>query len=112
MLFEGAREAVRRIVLALPESRQPSLLRDLAQAELEDRNGIGSILGFRFRGYEVLHPCAQLLPVEGTVEDADGAALQVMLWLDANDRLYELELVRYDPGNLKGPSWSTFQLAT
>jgi len=29
---------------------------------------------------------------------------------DENDRLYELELVRYDDGDLMGPQWETLKL--
>ncbi len=110
MLDPGAREAVTQIIRALPERLQSALLFDLSQAEVEDRNGIGSMLGFRLPAHEVEDERGKLLPIEGKVGDADGAPIDVMLWVDGHDRLYELELVRYHPGNLIGPNWATFRL--
>ena len=43
-----------------------------------------------------------MFPVEGTVQDADGACVSVLLHQDENDRLYELELVRYEDGDEVG----------
>ena len=51
-----------------------------------------------------------VFPVEGTVQDSDGASVSVLLHQDENDRLYELELVRYDDGDLINPKWETLKV--
>ena len=47
-------------------------------------------------------------PVEGTMQDEDGAELTVLLYADQNDNLYEMEIVRWAEGSLKAPKWNTF----
>lgn len=109
-LTDNAREAVKQIIAALPERRRAALLADLSQADIEDRNGLGSILGFKLPGHAPVHFRGKLLPVEGAVDDADGEGVEVLLFVDAQGRLSELELVRYATGDLKGPNWTTFRL--
>jgi hypothetical protein len=45
--------------------------------------------------------------VEGTVLDADGATVAVILYVDGNDRLYELELLRESDGDVIEPNWDS-----
>ena len=42
--------------------------------------------------------------------DADGADITVSLYADENGRLYELELLRWDPGEIIDPDWKTLTL--
>ena len=47
---------------------------------------------------------------EGTVIDADGVPLEVVVYTDRNSRLFEFELIRYADGDVIGPDWSTFAI--
>lgn len=44
------------------------------------------------------------------MQDADGASVSVLLHQDENNRLYELEFVRYDDGDLVQLKWETLKL--
>ena len=48
--------------------------------------------------------------VEGKVNDSDGQLLMIDLFADQNDRLLELEIVRYADGPIKGPDWASLVL--
>ena len=95
-------------------AEREQLLADLATCDvvidLPDR----SIILFQLPGYErppghARGSFASLKGdgVEGHVIDRDGARLDVLLHADANRRLYELELVRYEVGPVIGPDWNT-----
>jgi len=112
-LVPQEREAIQSIASLLDEGPRSRLLDDLALASAEVLNDDGSIVRFHLDGYvrppyRGQHP----LPVEGALQDADGAHLSLLLHQDENDRLYELEIVRYEDGELKGPRWETLKLFT
>jgi hypothetical protein len=44
------------------------------------------------------------------MRDRDGAELAVDLYADPNNRLLELEIVRYEQGDLIDPDWTTLEL--
>lgn len=56
--------------------------------------------------YKGQHPYG----VEGKMTDGDGAELSVLLHADENGRLLELEIIRWDSGNLIGPDWRSLEL--
>jgi hypothetical protein len=102
---------IRRIAERLPAAQRESLLTDLASAMAEDASPDRGRVAFAINGYERptyggQHP----FPVEGKVLDRDGAELSVLLHADENGRLLELELVRFDEGDVLKPDWSTLQL--
>ena len=49
-------------------------------------------------------------PSEGKMRDRDGAEVTVVLYADENDRLLELEFIRWGDGDLIGPDLSTIEL--
>jgi len=51
---------------------------------------------------------ADRFPVEGTVEDADGASVEVYIY-QVDGRVYELETLRPDANPLLKPNWETFK---
>ena len=110
-LTRQERELIDRIAERLDERQRRQLLDDAAVATAEAVNDDGSIIRFYLEGYERPPYRGQhAVPVEGVVEDADGASITVLLHQDENDRLYELEFVRYDDGDLMAPKWDTLKL--
>jgi hypothetical protein len=65
-----------------------------------------TIVGYQRPVYKGQHP----FRVEGKVQDQDGSELSVLLHADENGRLLELELVRFDKGEVIAPDWSTLRL--
>lgn len=43
------------------------------------------------------------------MKDADGSPMDVLLFADPVDRLYELEYLRWEDGPLQQPHWSTLK---
>ncbi|MGA7780608.1 MAG: hypothetical protein WCA85_23305 [Paraburkholderia sp.] len=84
------------------------LLSDMEVARARPTLADGSIIRFELDGYD--HPTRggqDLFPVEGSMLDQDGSKVDVLLFNDSNDRLYELEFVRWDLGDLICPDWTT-----
>jgi hypothetical protein len=105
------RQIIDRFAERLDGPQQRQLLEDAAGATAEIINDDGSIIRFHLQGYE--HPPYRgqhAVPVEGIVQDADGASVSVLLHQDENNRLYELEFVRYDDGDLLELKWETLKL--
>jgi len=105
------RSLVRRIADRLGGDEGAQLRADLENATARAVIADGSIVEFDISGYERpawrgQHP----FRVEGTMVDRDGAELEVVLHADENGRLLELEIIRYDPGDLIAPDWSTLEL--
>ena len=102
----------RRVVLtiadALPPEQGCRVKTDLEGSEIEEDAGGGrllfSISGYSRPPYRGQHP----FPVEGRMQDGDGADLQVILHADEADRLLELEIIRWSGGPLIGPKWGSF----
>lgn len=110
-LTRQERELIDRIAERLDERQRKRLLDDAAVALAETINDDGSIIRFHLEGYKRPPYRGQhAVPVEAVVQDADGASISVLLHQDENDRLYELEFVRYDDGDLMAPRWETLKL--
>lgn len=95
----------------LDEAERRQLLDDLKNASVSSVARDGSRVMFQIIGYERpryrgQHPFA----VEGRMLDGDGSELTVLLFADENGRLLELELIRWDAGDLLGPRWETLFL--
>jgi hypothetical protein len=110
-LTNDERGLIEAIVDALPTSLRRLVALDLGSSMIEQVNPGRSRFVFHIDGYERpayrgQHP----VPVEGTMKDQDGAELHVLLHLDENDRLLELEFVRWVGGPVLGPLWPSFEL--
>jgi hypothetical protein len=103
------RELVVRMCEGLPAAQRGKMLADLANASVELLNDDGSILRFELHNYIRSPGAGRRIAVDGTASDRDGAHLNVILFIDENDRLYELELVRFDEGKVVGPNIETFK---
>jgi len=75
------------------------------------------MLMFNVSGYERAEKWRQQqyrardgFPAEGVVKDKDGADMDVMLFQDQNHRILKMEIVRYHPGPVIKPDWSTFKV--
>lgn len=105
------RQVIRSFAERLSDPERDQLLADSECAIVETVTEDGSRIVFSIRGYERpayrgQHPVA----AEGKVTDRDGAELSVLLHADENGRLFELEIVRFDEGDLIAPDWSTLRL--
>jgi hypothetical protein len=112
----------RRVILLLAEEfksdkERLQLLSDLGCSEVYPTIPDGSILRFDINGYS--RPSGHGRgsyysknggEASGSVKDADGADMEVLLLADANQRVFELEVVRYHPGAVIKPDWSTFRV--
>lgn len=92
------------------------LLLDLEHSLVEAVSPDGSRLMFHVRGYERPPHRGQDtfrgkdgFPVEGTMHDADGAEMDVLLFV-VHGRVFELELVKHMGGPVLGPDWNSFRV--
>ena len=110
-LTSAERHVIHEIALRLPDNERDRLLHDMERATAESLSSDESRIAFSIEGYarppyQGQHP----FHVEGRVRDRDGSELSVLLHADENGRLLELELVRYDEGEVIEPDWSTLRL--
>lgn len=110
-LTDAEELVIRRVAEKLSEERQLRLLDDLAHATAEPATPDGARVVFDISGYQRPPYRGQhSLGVEGELLDKDGAKLSFDLFADENDRLLEMELIRWGEGNLIDPDWSTLKL--
>lgn len=110
-LTSDEKYVIREIARRLPANERDKLLSDMERATAVSVLGDASRTAFTIAGYERpayrgQHPFG----VEGKVKDRDGSDLSVLLHADENGKLLELELVRFDEGEVIGPDWSTLRL--
>lgn len=110
-LTTDERQIIAAIAHQLGSVDRTQLLADLENATARTVARDGSLIEFDIAGY-TRPPFLGQNPfnVEGRVRDNDGAELEVLLHADHNGRLLELELVRYEKGDVIAPDWSTLQL--
>jgi hypothetical protein len=101
---------IRGVAARLDSQARDRLLSDLAIAQVEAELADGELIRLHLDGYEHPHGGGQsLYPVEGEMNDADGAPIAVLLFADPADRLYELEYLRWGDGPLQRPNWATLR---
>ena len=104
------RTLIARMIERLPTDQQASLMNDLALATAEPLNDDDSIIELMIEGYQRPRLSGRnVLPVDGIVKDADGAHIELILFSDENDRLFEFEIVRYGDGSVIGPDWGALE---
>ena len=105
------RQVIWAIADELGSADRAQLLADVENATARTVARDGSLIEFDIAGYTRPAFLGQRpLDVEGRVRDSDGVELEVLLHTDHNGRLLELELVRYEKGDVIAPDWSTLQL--
>jgi len=99
------------------DSEREVLLADIQNCTVSSTVEDGSMLMFNVDGYVRPEKWLQReyrardgLPAEGAVKDKDGVDMDVMLFQDQNHRILKMEIVRYHPGSVIKPDWSTFKL--
>jgi len=94
------------------DARRQTLLDDMASATAEVFATEGALrIVFHISGYERPPYRGQhSFGVEGKLNDIDGELLITDLFADENDRLLELEIIRYADGPIKGPDWQSLTL--
>lgn len=99
------------VAARLPVLDEARLLDDMENALAESMLDDGSLILFHIRGYERPKERGQhTYPYEGTLSDADGAVVDVLLFADPSDRLYQLEFLRWADGPLQEPDWATLKI--
>lgn len=105
------RNLINRFAEKLPGGSRAQLESDLTKATVESVTDDGSRVVFEISGYpRPPYKGQHSFEVEGRVVDADGADITVSLYADENGRLYELELLRWNPGEIIDPGWKTLTL--
>jgi hypothetical protein len=104
------REIVRWFAARANELQRERVLSDLDQAQAEETRDKHLTIQFQVEGYtrlpyRVEHP----LLVNACVLDFDGAKLDVSVSLDENDRLFQLQVLRFEDGPVQGPDWTTLR---
>ncbi len=112
----------RHAILALAaefksDAERNQLLADLDHCAVEEKVPDGSLLVFNISGYsrppghkQSLYRAKDGFRVEGSVKDADGAEMDVLLFSDQNNRVYELEIVKHLPDSVVKADWGTFKV--
>lgn len=110
-LTSDEKYVIQEIALRLPAEKRDQLLTDMERATAETVSGNSARVLFTIAGYErPPYRGQQPFHVEGMVQDQDGSELSVLLHADENGRLLELEVVRFDEGEVMKPDWSTLRL--
>jgi hypothetical protein len=110
-LTENERAFIVEVARKLAPNESTQLLTDLAIAQARSTLPDESIIRFHLGGYcGPTRGGQELYPFEGTMHDRDGANLDVLLFKDSANRLYEMEFVRWEGGDLQGPDWPTLRI--
>jgi hypothetical protein len=87
------------------------LLGDLNNAFVKTEASDGGRIVFEIQGYERPHFRGQhSYGVEGEMLDDDNGSMTVLLFADEDDRLLELEFLRWDGEVIRRPRWETLKL--
>lgn len=90
----------------LRNSERIQLMDDLENAAAESVTPDGSRVMFEIKGYQ--HPPYQgqhPFGIIGYTTDEDEVELEIILYADENNRLLELEVIRWGDGPILSPNW-------
>ncbi len=94
-LFEYELEIIKKLISAAP-GEHSELLADLDNVKVKPINPDGSIVEFLRPNYTWTREIeTDMWPVEGHFEDLDGETVHVYLFIDKNNKLFELEFLKY-----------------
>ncbi|MBD8634465.1 hypothetical protein [Stenotrophomonas sp. CFBP 13725] len=109
-ISERERFLIEGVAKRLPPQDASQLIEDMNRCSAVDRFPDGAVVLFIIEGYDrPKYEGQHSYPVEIRLSDADGADLTAILFADPNDRLYELEIVRWDLGVLVGPNMESVE---
>jgi hypothetical protein len=110
-LSDAETRVIKQVAEKLTPDRRQQLLTDMAHASAIEATEDGARVQFEIPGYQRPPYRGQhSFGVSGELLDEDGTKLSFDLFADENDRLLELELIRWGDGGLMGPKWETLQL--
>lgn len=110
-LTDSEKSFIRDVAARLAPTNAARLLDDLTSARAESMLDDGSLVLFHIHGHERPNERGQhTYPYEGTLRDADGAVVDVLLFADPSDRLFQLEFLRWGDGPLLKPDWTTLKI--
>jgi hypothetical protein len=110
-LLDIERKILLVIADALDGEEKEELLYDLSSAYVIERNIEEGISSFEIRDYfRPPYNGQTAYSVEGSMSDRDGADLWVIAYKDQNKRLLELEIIRWDGGEIIEPVEGTFHI--
>lgn len=111
-LTSAERSALLVLASELPYHERASLLNDLENSQVEILTPDGSRLGFTLHEYDRPPYSGQhAYSREGRVLDADGEEITVCLYADQNDRLLELELIKWSDEPIQAIQWETLKVS-
>jgi hypothetical protein len=111
LLTQNEKELITKFAMKLSESERHQLLADMVKATALSKMSDGSQIRFEIADYSRPDYHGQhLFGVEGRMSDCDGIDLTVLLYADENNRLFELEFIRWDSNDIVGPKWGTLRL--
>ena len=103
--------AVEHVANRLDAASRVRLLEDLSHATAHSALPDGARVVFDIAGYQrPPYKGQRSFGVTGELLDRDGAKLSFDLYCDENGRLLELELIRWQGGDILEPDWSTLNL--
>lgn len=107
-LTSNERTLIWRVADRLPDDQRLQLCSDLSKATVISEANDGSRILFDIEDYSRPEYRGQhAFPIEMRMLDADNSELSVVLHADENDRLFELEIIRWGDGDLIRPKWGT-----
>jgi hypothetical protein len=110
-LTEGEKGVVRQFADRLEVSLRQQVLADLDRSMAEPAIPDSSVVRFVLADYaRPPYEGQHSFGVEGRMLDKDDVEVSVVLYADQNDRLLELEFIRWGDGNLLGPRWDTLRV--
>jgi len=110
-LHAHERRLIEGVADVLPDALAAQLRADIDDAMAVDEGG--AHVGFVLAGPARPTPFRdQPYPVEIEVPDADGEALTVILSADEQDRLLQMEIIRWDDDPVIAPRWDEATFAT
>jgi hypothetical protein len=109
-LNETEKSVVRWFAQQLDDPQRQSVLSDLDKATAQEIRDEQLTVRFEIEGYKrPAYRVERPFEVDAAVLDADGVTLAVVLSADEADRLFELQVIRFDKGPVLGPDWATLR---
>lgn len=110
-LSNSERHAVEKFSIKLRDDIRAQIMQDLNAASVHWESGDGSRILFAIDGYiRPQYRSQQTYGIDGKMTDKDGADLTVCLYADENNRILELEVIRWDEKPLIDPQWDCLEI--
>lgn len=106
------RELIATLSERLSVEKKKAVLADLEILKIKECAPNRAWIIFEIPGYErPIYHGQHMFEVEGTLRDKDGSNVSALLYGDENDRILELEFVRWDAQNIIDLQWDTLEIS-